>query len=67
MRLYHFIRDAEAVGLSLKHFDLDQEPCVPFDGQGNRIENDGGKDDDRCYRAKRWNSRVDFGRRSLLR
>ena len=53
MRVYHFIRDAEAVGLSLKHFDLDQEPCVPFDGQGNRLENDGGKDDDRCYRAKR--------------
>ena len=38
VRVYHIIRDAEEVGLGLKHFDLDQEPPVLYDGQGNRPE-----------------------------
>ena len=38
VRVYHIIRDAEEVGLGLKHFDLDQEPPVLYDGQGNRLE-----------------------------
>ena len=37
-RVYHIIRDAEEVGLGLKHFDLEQEPPVLYDGQGNRLE-----------------------------
>ena len=38
VRVYHIIRDAEEVGLGLKHFDLDQEPPVLYGGQGNRLE-----------------------------
>ena len=38
VRVYHIIRDAEEVGLGLKHFDLDQETPVLYDGQGNRLE-----------------------------
>ena len=36
MRVYHFILDAEEVGLDLEYFDLDQHPLVLYDGQGRR-------------------------------
>ena len=44
--MYHFILDAEEVGLDVEYFDLDQQPFVLYDGQGRRLEDGGGGGDD---------------------